>query len=196
MGGPTRPSDGLLLFGESSFPEWVFLLRGTKSLIETLGPAGNRGPLDPFLAQVGRSPIWTRSPLEPEMGSAMTNALKELEMLVSASVVDAEALRVYTYAIKELRMVSVSFFNGSQTDITDLFTWIYLVLDDFLPLLKVPTQESVAIFAHFCVLLHKLEIHWWIQGWGDRLIRRAYKILDNEHKLWITWPMEEMGCVL
>jgi hypothetical protein len=196
MGGPSQPSDGLLLFGESSFPEWLFLLRGTKSLIEMLGPAGNHGQLGPFLAQIRWSPLWTRFHSEPEKESAMKDALKELEMLVSASVDDPEALRIYIYAIKELRMVSASFFDASQADITDLFTWIYLVLDDFLPLLKVPTQESVAIFSHFCVLLHKLEIHWWIQGWGDRLIRRAYKILDNEHKLWITWPVEEMGCVL
>lgn len=195
MGGPGQPSNDLLLFGESGFPEWLFLLQGTKSLIEMLGSPGEGGQLDPFLAQLWRSGIWTNSHPEPGKASDMADALAELEMLVRATVEDRDALCVYVHAIKELRRVSLAFFNDSQADITDLFTWIYLVLDDFLPLLKVPTQESVAIFSYFCVLLKKLDIHWWIQGWGDHLIRSAHKILDSEHKLWITWPVEEMGCV-
>ncbi|KAM0667074.1 hypothetical protein ACQRIU_004929 [Beauveria bassiana] len=196
LGGPSQPSDGLLLFGESSFPEWLFLLQGTKSLIEMLGPPGSRGPVEPLLAHARQSPLW-KDP-RPETGDAsdMMDAMAELEMLVCSTVDDSEALRIYKYAIKELRMVAMVFLKESQADITDAFTWIYLVLDDFLPLLKVPTQEAIAIFSYFCVLLKKLDMHWWIRGWGDRLIRRAHDMLDSEHKSWIAWPVEEIGCVL
>jgi hypothetical protein len=38
--------------------------------------------------------------------------------------------------------------------------WIFEVAEDLLILLRVPTQEAVAIFAFFSVLLKRLEKHW------------------------------------
>jgi len=56
-----------------------------------------------------------------------------------------------------------------------------------------PAQEAVAIFAHFSILLRHHESHWWLQGWAEHLISRAYEILDAEHRSWIEWPMNEVG---
>jgi hypothetical protein len=56
-----------------------------------------------------------------------------------------------------------------------------------------PTQEAVVIFAHFSILLKHHESHWWLQGWAEHLISRAYEILDDEHRSWIEWPMREVG---
>lgn len=60
-----------------------------------------------------------------------------------------------------------------------------------------PKQEAVAIFAHFSIILkhHESESHWWLQGWADHLVARAYEILDDEHRVWIEWPMSEVGWV-
>ncbi|KKZ61476.1 hypothetical protein EMCG_00138 [[Emmonsia] crescens] len=194
LGGPEGSSGDTFFFEDSSFPEWLFLLRGTKSLLELLGPDLMQGALSPLFAQAQRSRRWSKN-IDREAETPMKGPLDELEMLVRNTVNDEEARRIYEYAINELRIISKSLSDASQLDITHAFTWIYLVLDEFLPLLKVPTQESVAIFSFFCVFLKRLEIHWWMQGWSERLILKAHKLLDEEHKLWISWPAEEMGCV-
>ena len=71
--------------------------------------------------------------------------------------------------------------------------WLWTVSDDFVPLLRVPSQEAVAIFAHFCVLLKHHDSHWWLKGWGDHVMGRVREILDEEHAGWIGWPVREMG---
>ncbi|OJD10806.1 hypothetical protein AJ78_08280 [Emergomyces pasteurianus Ep9510] len=195
LGGPEGSSGDTLFFEDSSFPEWLFLLRGTKSLLELMGPDLMQGTLSPLFAQAKRSRRWAKN-IDGEAETPMTGPLDELEELVSTTVNDEKAHRIYEYAINESRNIAKSSLSGaSQIDITHAFTWIYLVLDEFLPLLKVPTQESVAIFSFFCVFLKRLEVHWWMQGWSERLIRKAHKLLDEEHKLWINWPAEEIGCV-
>ncbi|KAL2363404.1 hypothetical protein RJZ56_003703 [Blastomyces dermatitidis] len=177
------------------FPEWLFLLRGTKSLLEVLGPELMEGALSPMFAQAKRSRRWTKD-MPHGADTPMKVPLDELAAPVRTTVSDEQARDIYAHAIDELLKLAESFTDASQlVDITHAFTWIYLVLDEFLPLLKVPTQESVATFSYFCVFLKRLEIHWWMQGWSERLIRKAYKILDEEHKLWTTWLAEEIGCV-
>ncbi|EDO65355.2 hypothetical protein GE21DRAFT_9537 [Neurospora crassa] len=76
-------------------------------------------------------------------------------------------------------------------DVLDAMLWLWAVSDSLVPLLKIhPTQEAVAIFAHFGILLKHHERQWWLQGWGDHLIMRAKDILDEEHRGWIRWPLE------
>jgi len=110
----------------------------------------------------------------------------------------ARLLPIYDRAIKELRQaLSVCLSadeGGGALDIYDAFIWHFVVADDFMPLLKEPPeQEAVVIFAHFCILLKKLESHWWLQGWGTHLVGKAWELLDQEHRLWIQWPIQEIG---
>lgn len=86
---------------------------------------------------------------------------------------------------------------GKSLDSGDIFITIWMVARDFLPLLRGPDarQEAVAIFAHFLIILKKLEPQWWSDGWPEHLIERIWEMLDQEHRLWIQWPVEELGWV-
>ena len=79
----------------------------------------------------------------------------------------------------------------------DIFIWKWSAAGDFLPLLQGPEarQEAVAIFAHFLIMMKKLENQWWIEGWATHLIEKAWAMLDQERRLWIQWPIEELGWV-
>lgn len=83
--------------------------------------------------------------------------------------------------------------DTAEIEISEVFGWIYTVADDFLPLLRVSKHEAVAIFAFACVFLKRLKRYWWMGNWGEQLLRKAENVLDNEHRLWIAWPMEELG---
>ncbi|KAK2732147.1 C6 zinc finger protein [Colletotrichum kahawae] len=190
---PRKSSDSLIM-GESSFPDWLFLLRGTRGLLKILDPRAYTGPLLPMFTHGRERYMHTR-----DESKIQSDLLADLQRLVNKTCANPELLPVYNHAIDELRRtLSVFLWDGGRgMDITDAFVWKYLMAEDFLPLLKSPgaTQEAVAIFSHFCILLKRLENEWWLQGWATHLISRAWTLLDQDHRLWIQWPIEELGWV-
>ena len=120
--------------------------------------------------------------------------LAPLRARITAAVTSPSLLQTYTHALDELELALVaSQDKNSPRDVLDAMVWLWAVSDEFVPLLRVPSQEAVAIFAHFCVLLKHHESHWWLKGWGDHVMGRAREILDEEHREWIAWPVREMG---
>ncbi|KAF6843840.1 C6 zinc finger protein [Colletotrichum musicola] len=190
---PRKSSDSLIM-GESSFPDWLFLLRGTRGLLKILDPRAYTGPLLPMFTHGRERYMHTR-----DDSKVQSDLLADLQRLVNKTCATPELLPIYNRAIDELRRtLSVFLWDGGRgMDITDAFVWKYLMAEEFLPLLKSPgaTQEAVAIFSHFCILLKRLENEWWLQGWATHLISRAWVLLDQDHRLWIQWPIEELGWV-
>lgn len=71
-----------------------------------------------------------------------------------AQVGAEQRLRTYIHAINELELSLVIIMReqGEDKDVLDAMLWLWEVSDSLVPLLKIPTQEAVAIFAHFCIL--------------------------------------------
>jgi hypothetical protein len=59
--------------------------------------------------------------------------------------------------------------------------------------LQESAPEALAIFAHFCIMVKKLESHWWAQGWTNRIMSEIHAFLDEEHRTWLFRLMEEIG---
>lgn len=189
-----RKGDGALLVGESGYPEWMFLLQGTRAFIRILGTRVD-GPVAPLFNH-GADRWMAREPNAEPM-SRVHEHLDSMRSMIVLRQADLGLRNTYLRAIDELAK-SFSVFDGAgggQCDLTDAFVWIFEVADDLLPLLREPTQEAVAIFAFFAVLLKRLEKHWWLRGWADHLIAKSHNLLDEEHRLWIQWPLQEIGYV-
>ena len=187
---PRKPGD-FLLVGEDDIAEWLFLIQGTRAIVtmtqETL-VSGNLGPI--LTAGARRHQLRQRQ-------SSEENRLGELQYLISGTVADKHTRSIYTTSIAELRK-SFAVASNSDTqalEATDVFIWVYAISEDYLGLLKQQTPEALAIFAYFCVLLKRLDSHWWVQGSSVHLISRIYRLLDEEHRLWIRWPIEEIGWI-
>ena len=123
--------------------------------------------------------------------------LNELGDCMKKTVQNPGLLPIYLAAIEELRK-SYSFIykaRSTKFESGDIFIWLFRVSQEYLMLLREWTQEALAIFAYFCVILKRLETNWWIEGWSTHLMRRLYPMLDEEHRLWIRWPVEEIGWV-
>ncbi|GAP83946.2 putative c6 transcription protein [Rosellinia necatrix] len=71
--------------------------------------------------------------------------------------------------------------------------WLVKIPDPFVELLKGHDSGALCVLAFFCVLLKRLEYLWWIEGWAFHLIERIYSTLDERYRLWIRWPLEEIG---
>lgn len=192
-----RRQDGSLLLGESGCPEWMSLLRGTKSLLVLMGERVHTGPLSRLFVHGQKRWLAMHPEIKPgyQDNPSDDSPFFKLQKWLEESVENRETLKVYLSAVSELRATFRLLEGGWQLDATDVFVWVWQVADEFLSFLEAPTQEAVAIFAHFCVLLKKLDNQWWLKGWGDHLMSRAYHMLDSQHKLWIQWPIEQIGWV-
>ncbi|KAI0480378.1 hypothetical protein GGR56DRAFT_671493 [Xylariaceae sp. FL0804] len=175
-----RKEEGSLLVGESGFPDWMFLLQGTRALIGVAGVQSD-GPLAPvFSYGVDR---WWAAQSRPEYQSPAHVQLESLKGLVAQREKDEKLVKIYSEAIEELHksFTVLDTRHDATFDLTDAFVWVF--------------TEAVAIFAFFCVLLKRLEKQWWLAGWADHLIAKSFYLLDEEHRLWIRWPLEEIGWV-
>lgn len=191
LGTPRDPSASLLI-GESVLPDWIFLLNGVRHLLMALQSNPYSGILTPIVRNGAKR--WQASH-EPEHKEA--NILHELAANVRSTVADPAELEIYERTIEELRcQVSIALScERGDLDVMDAFVWHFMVADSFMPLLKQMKQEAVAIFAHSLIILNALQNHRWLHGWDTFLMSRIWDILDEEHRLWIQWPVEEIGWV-
>ncbi|KAI1306677.1 hypothetical protein F5Y03DRAFT_394517 [Xylaria venustula] len=192
--GCPRRVDQLHLVDESDIPSWFFLHQGTRALSELASTQ-----LDGRLAPLFRHGIdrWEAREVEQQTASPVNQHLDRLQTSIERSEPDAGLRNTYINAITELRksFQTMECGRGQAYEVTDIFVWVFQVGDDFVPLLRAPTQSAVAILAFFCVLLRGLKSQWWLNGWADYLLAKCYALLDREHRLWIQWPMEEIGYV-
>lgn len=177
-----------------------------------------QGPLSPLFA-FGKT-RWRR--LYGGDIVADPSILAELQERVSKSCDDPDLLRLYEKVLSQLRnLLSILFpsshFGSDSRSATNdgdtpmannatvspstldpwdilVFTW-YMV--DFWGVLQPaqPPQEALAIFAHLLIVFKKVENQWWLEGWATHVMEKVWVLLDDEHKLWVQWPIEELGWV-
>ncbi|KAI1804331.1 hypothetical protein F4811DRAFT_561900 [Daldinia bambusicola] len=189
-----KESDNLLIISNGVMPEWLFLFRGMRSVIELNSEAIQSIMSLSFIFDSGRQmgQIWDSTPPPEHEG------LKELENTLRSHVEDPQKLGELSDAIESLKRCFVFFCSTNYTDDQRLraaFVWLFKVREEFVKLLKQRDNEALCVLAFFCVLLQRLDYTWWIEGWGIHLIGRIYSALDEGYRLWIRWPIEEIGWV-
>ncbi|RFU35439.1 hypothetical protein B7463_g906, partial [Scytalidium lignicola] len=175
----------------NSMPEWPSLLQGTRSIMETSYGILHSGSLGPMF-EAGRRRVELR-----DQSIVEWQHLGELRKMLISTVDDQRHLDVYITAAEELEKSFTVFYSRGLEDFegTDIFIWLFRASDDYIALLKGKAQAALSIFAFSCVLLRKLEKNWWMEGWSTHMLEMIYYSLDEEHRLWIQWPIQEIGWV-
>lgn len=196
VAAPRKPDD-FLLVGENGIGDWLTLVKGTAFVVGTAEDVLFKGSLGPmFLAGRRRTELREKYLAEaPYEDSPLT----ELGVLVEKTTVDRHDMAVYLDAIDILRKSFLTFTEHGETvpgfESADIFIWVFEVNHRYLELLRRNTQESLCIFGYFCVVLRRQDSYWWMEGWATHLISKIYHLLDEEHRLWIRWPIEEIGWI-
>lgn len=150
------------------------------------------GPLSPLFKN-SMSRFLLREAADSE--TPATAPLLDLRETISQRALPDEQKQTYLTTIDELAKSFRHAQESASYDIIDAFVWLFVVAEELLPLLRVPTQEAVAVVAFFCALLRRLEDKWWLRGWPVDLVARAWGLLDEEWRLLVRWPVEEVGWV-
>ena len=189
-----RPAQELQ--GQSSsngvLPEWLYLLRGIDAVVIPETPLFSSPVSLIFRSTWGSLNYWqTHTP-------DLHQALAELEEKISAETEDSERQLTLREAVLTMNR-SFSFMYGGrfkdQDKLRGFYEWLFELDDAYLDLLKCGDNGALCLLAFYTVLLKDLEKYWWMEGWAIRLIRGIYMLLDEEHRLWIRWAVEEIGWV-
>ena len=121
--------------------------------------------------------------------------LGDLRHAIQGHVTEPHLLHVYMDAIDELHKSFALAYSGAfeALETTEVFVFLFRVSEEYFRLLQDRTQESLAIFAYFCPITKRLESNWWCKGFSSHLMSEIYVLLDEEHRLWIQWAIEETG---
>lgn len=198
--------------GRASVADWVFLLRGLRSITEAWPDELLRGPVGPILRigseSVGgsvrgnervQSPAWLATPEHAQLAC--------LHRLVAKLAGDD--LPVYALSLENLeRSFCYSSSHGGADDLSlpgtsagpagpgqmsSVYFWLYAMEDEFIDLIVQRRPLALVVFAHFCVLLRLLSSCWWMDGWTTHLMQEIWDLLDEDHRPRIQWPIEELG---
>ncbi|KAI8633220.1 hypothetical protein F5Y19DRAFT_417174 [Xylariaceae sp. FL1651] len=185
-----RAPDNFLLISNGVVPDWLIIIRGVRGLLESKGDAIlTMSTMDALLysgMQLNES--WEQSTQDHE-------GLQELENNFKTRVSPQKlpALCGGTRTLKRCFDLYCRNNFPEEERMRAVMTWMIKIPDDFVNLLKSHDSEALCVLAFYCVLLKRLEHFWWIEGWGFHLIERIYSTLDEQHRLWIRWPLEEIG---
>jgi hypothetical protein len=88
---------------------------------------------------------------------------------------------------------------SSARDISKFTTWDALriwpmkISDEYISMVYRWHPGALIILGHYCILLQKIETHWYFEGRATRLLSSVLKCLDEEWHRYLRWPMEEIG---
>ena len=192
LASPHKPGD-LLVIGESGLQEWLALFRGMQAIILSSHDALESGVLGPMFT-VGARRSRLRDVYTSEQ-SVEVMQLGNLRHAIQHHVIQPHLLHIYMDAIDELQKSFALAYKGAfeALETGEVFVFLFRVSEEYFRLLKDRTQESLAIFAYFCPIAKRLEGNWWSKGLSSHLMSEIYPLLDEEHRLWIQWAMEEIG---
>ncbi|KAI0106445.1 hypothetical protein GGR51DRAFT_517696 [Nemania sp. FL0031] len=185
-----RAPDNFLLVSDGVVPDWILMIRGVRTLLESEGNAVlSMSSLDAlFYAGMKLSIQWENENQEHE-------GLKDLETNIRNHAPPHKIPDLCEGILTLRRCFNLFYTSGFSEEerMRSALMWLVKIPDPFVELLKSHDNGALCVMAFFCVLLNRLEHFWWIEGWAFHLIERIYSTLDERYRLWIRWPLEEIG---
>ncbi|KAH6653315.1 putative C6 transcription factor [Truncatella angustata] len=192
-----KESDDFLLSSHSAPPDWLMLFRGVRALMEAEHAVIHHSSVAAmFETGIAMHQYWLSHTFENE-------AFRELEANIRLNLRDEpEKLDVLMQAMATLKRSYATVYESPQTiaqtdenKVRGIFIWLFKLSNPYIMLVGEGNNEALCILAYFCVLMRRLDFLWWMEGWGLHLIERIYSKLNDNYRLWIRWPIEEIGWV-
>lgn len=185
-----RTPDNFLLVSNGVVPDWLLIIRGVRTLLASEGDAVlSMSSLDAlFYAGMKLGIQW-------ELENQEHEGLKDLENNIRAHAPPHKVADLCEGILTLRRCFNLFYKSGLDEEerMRGALMWLVKIPEPFVELLKSRDSGALCVLAFFCVLLNRLEHLWWIEGWAFHLIERIYSTLDERYRLWIQWPLEEIG---
>ncbi|GJC85929.1 sterol uptake control protein 2 [Colletotrichum liriopes] len=177
--------------------EWIPMIRGVDAVL---------GPTYDYL-RVGRMSqvidLGNWSELDPDDASAEEmdiQVCRARETWKNGS--DAE---VYEETLRVLRKCRMFILQFDTMDPRTLQQWscnrawagplafVHFAPQSYFTLLHQRQPQALILFAFFGALLHGLNRHWFMEGWGKDIVEVVEELLGSYWRPWVVWPLGVVG---
>ncbi|KAI1262698.1 hypothetical protein F5Y18DRAFT_149996 [Xylariaceae sp. FL1019] len=178
---------------DNAIPAWLNLFRGVRAVLE-LNSLFTSSISFLFRSRPEVNETW-------DTVSLTHDALKELQAHINESKSENDRERTCLLDVYTNLEKAYYFFYGegcrfnNEAKLRSIFTWMYKVSNEYIDMLRCRNSNALCILAFFSVLLHQMDYNWWLNGWGLHLIDRIYSALDDGHRFYIRWPIQEIGWI-
>ncbi|KAE8385451.1 hypothetical protein BDV23DRAFT_164916 [Aspergillus alliaceus] len=196
-------SGDYLTFSSSGQAEWLTLLHGVRSIVETtdqmsikMSPTPeSRTSADAETA--GAEAVAPPSLLVQDSNTSRADFLIPLNQIRQAVFNELEHsdfrhgtyLKVYEDLVSTFQSVRNHMRDLSKGErVSFIFGWLYRLPKIFVTDLQEQRPLSLVLFAFFVVLLKDISGYWFIDGWPKHIMTGIYQCLDEGHRPWIQWP--------
>lgn len=167
-------------------PKWFYLLRGSCLLVNIAQRWIKDGPH--FLINYCNEPVDYAASVDDEHILTLISHLR----LIAAFTPEDELweLEIETDVARKLRKAFArATMTNQNTPLRNAINiWIGSLPQAYMELLQQRKPRSLAILAFFCVLVHRSENVWFMQGNTVRLLSSIEQNLDDPYRDWIRWP--------
>lgn len=213
------PSEGdYLMFTAGGGDEpatWLSLVRGVRTIIETMGSPFVFDPDGPLRALVRkRSEDLVKDREEerrersrqhrPDWRGPVDRLRLHICSLMDPAGFDEplkDVCRVSLSALEAIRPAAEAMWGKTPDEPLEadqessVYAWLYRLENDYTRYLQRKEQIALVVFAYFALLLKELEVYWFMEGWAEHIIMGVDQFLDDEHKRWLEWPKEQVGLI-
>ncbi|KAF2022026.1 hypothetical protein BU24DRAFT_363017 [Aaosphaeria arxii CBS 175.79] len=190
--GP-RPGD-YLLCSEAGLQQWLPLLQGIRTITEMVGAEKIiAGPLEKqHIESAPRATIPATIIFEcPRID--WIDPFEHLKAFVASSNESESGADVH--ALERLACCFETTYGRGEVlgnlSHQTAFSWPYELGEEFCARLQEKRPVSMIIAAHFALLLQNFESIWFLQGWSDHILASIYKLLKEDYRVWLEWPIDQ-----
>ena len=162
------------------------LFREIMGILAQVTESDADGRLQPLLLDTRRM-----SPTMPAMFRLAIMKLHRENVLIHSTNRLHESA-IYEETIEHLGNSLDTLSHGGEAT-TMAFRWIGEVPERFLGLLEEREPFALVILAHYAVVMHSLREQWWVNEWGNKILRTICEHLDDQWMQRITWPIDATG---
>ncbi|KAI0142675.1 hypothetical protein GGR57DRAFT_393812 [Xylariaceae sp. FL1272] len=186
-----RVQEDTFFDADNAIPAWLTLFRGVRAVLE-FNNLYTSSISFLFCSRQDVNVKW-------ETVELTHDALKELQDHISESKTEDDQERACLLDVYTNLEKAYYFFYGedcnNEAKLRSIFTWMYKIPSEYADMLRHRNNLALCILAFFSVLLHQMDYNWWLKGWGLHLIDRIYSALDDGHRFYVTWPIQEIGWI-
>lgn len=188
----------LFCLGSPLVPHRVILADPIDGFCETLSALRGFFQLQPavyaYVGEEGITAAWLRHERTSRIivsDDILLQRILELHELNEASTHPECDKDVCRRAISSLQQFSAEVSTQPLTW-EAILAWLLTITEEFSLILKQRNPVALIILSHWCVPIHHASSQWFLNSWGDKIIRSVAQMLSPEWLLPMQWPLNEL----
>lgn len=181
-----------LVFSETGQAEWLVLMRGVRSILESRRAEIFSGVLAPEELE-GAAEVSDELAEELERHKGR---IRDVQLLIRAETDDEVIKEMYDSALEGLqetfdevyRMRAAGKHGVNLMHL--VIGWLYRRPEGFIGRLEAKDPLALTVLAYWAILLKYMQSSWLMKGWDEHVLAGIRASLPEQHRSRIGWPIE------